>query len=247
MRLEITLSRLARLVGGKVAGRSVLRRSSGFTLLELLVTVAIIGLLAALLLPASQKALTAARETKSLGNMRGIGHFCLIFAADHNGNLPRANDGDSNWFTQLKNEGFIDFKRDRKLLVCPLMDAYSGKLASNQSKATSYAMNAFLGPNADGSDKSVSNGINNLQSASRPSATALLFNSIYYPDSGGSWRTAATASASLNETIPADGKHVNVLFLDGSVSFLDSADSRLSKSGPQGSPEHLFWAGRYTD
>lgn len=221
----------------------------GFTLLELLVTIMIIGLLAALILPASQKAITRAREVKSLGNMRGIGHFCIIFAGDNNGNLLNANDpsNNSDWFTQLKNAGLIDPTKDHGLLVCPLMNAYSGKLAGNATKVTSYAMNANLGPRADGAPKPTKDGINTLQTAARPSATALLFNSIYYPGTGGSWRTAATASASLNEVNPADGMHVNVLFLDGSVALLDPADTRLTKAGPQGTPEYLFWFGKVTD
>ena len=64
--------------------------SGGFTLLELLVVVAIIGVLAGLLLPALSRAREAARSVQCLGQMRQIAMALRLYADDHGDEFPRS-------------------------------------------------------------------------------------------------------------------------------------------------------------
>lgn len=64
------------------------RAAGGFTLLELLVVIALIAVLAALLLPALSKAKGRAQGITSLSNTRQLGLAVVFYANDHEDRMP---------------------------------------------------------------------------------------------------------------------------------------------------------------
>jgi prepilin-type N-terminal cleavage/methylation domain-containing protein/prepilin-type processing-associated H-X9-DG protein len=70
--------------------RALLVRSSrAFTLIELLTVIAIIGILAALVIPTVGNVRKSANSAKCLSNLRQIGNAFSLYAADNKGRLPR--------------------------------------------------------------------------------------------------------------------------------------------------------------
>jgi prepilin-type N-terminal cleavage/methylation domain-containing protein len=66
-----------------------------FTLIEILVVIAIIGILAALVIPAVRGVVDSGRATKSLSNLKQIGVAIAAYGGDNNGTIPPHHDPDN--------------------------------------------------------------------------------------------------------------------------------------------------------
>ncbi len=71
--------------------------SRGFTLVELLIVIAIVALLAALILPGLSRAREYAYFTSCKSRLRQVGIGLLVFASDNRGTLPEAEWRCSDW------------------------------------------------------------------------------------------------------------------------------------------------------
>src|ERR1017187_4678218 len=95
------------------------RRAGAFTLIEMLVVIAIIGILAALLLPTLNRAKARASRIECVGNLRQAGLAFHLFANDHRGKFPMRvpiNEGGSLEYVGVCYEVFRALKGD---LVTP--------------------------------------------------------------------------------------------------------------------------------
>ena len=91
---------------------------NGFTLIEMLVVIAIIGILAGLMFPVFSAAREKAREASCLSNLKQIAMATSMFAQDHDDRLPSASgsdpDGHPNWYELLD-----PYTKNRAILRCP--------------------------------------------------------------------------------------------------------------------------------
>jgi prepilin-type N-terminal cleavage/methylation domain-containing protein/prepilin-type processing-associated H-X9-DG protein len=115
-------------------------RRAGFTLVELLAAVAVLGLLAAFALPTLRASRAAAERTQCASNLRQIGLAFLSYANDHGGALPETTHSgaaSNSWiYTLAPYLGNVDDVR-----ICP---ADPRAAERRRLRLSSYVLNEFV-------------------------------------------------------------------------------------------------------
>jgi len=123
----------------------------GFTLVELLVTISIISILAALLFPALSSARKKAQTAQCQTNLRQLSVTTFMYSQDNNDSLPLAwyddtDASDNNFLTLLTPllyragfDGYEDF--ESKIFTCPKRK--TEPLVGVNPMRISYGMNAY--------------------------------------------------------------------------------------------------------
>lgn len=119
-----------------------------FTLIELLIVMAILAILAGILLPVIASAKLAAVRTVSLSNVKQIGMSCLMYADDNDDGLPLYANGDlanlenanhpaDTWVWQTQ-----PYMKSMAPLIDPLMGDPHG-IYNGGAEATRWAQNLY--------------------------------------------------------------------------------------------------------
>ena len=229
-----------------------MRKQANFTLIELLITIAIIAILASLLLPALSSARTKAMTISCSGNQRQLALFVITYTADNNEFLmtelkyykqlmPYSNPG-----IEINDECIFDYRkmRPRGAYDCPgepyTLKARWGQASSDGSESAWEKMGFWQGISVSALSRGNWNG---YDSAWNPTiqprkisrilspGTRAMFTDIYKITSipffwGAEWNRNNIYNGAV---FPRHGNGINAVYIAGNGGFLKWNQVPLNK------------------
>lgn len=216
-----------------------------FTLVEMLVVVAIIATLAALLMPSLQNALQTAYMISCQNNQRQLGISLNNYAIDWGGYIPgpMGNDegGGASWKTRLS----PSLSESPKLYVCPGnkggVDTTYNKTPANQLAINMYLLRIDGQPFGTGSTHDNWWKPKKIALVKRPGQAALILEAKRSEQRGSSNVVipGAFALSRLGDFLRHPGYTSNILYVDGHSGNLPEL---MITNPPDG--QTVFWEGR---
>jgi len=236
-------------------GAHLVTRSKAFTLIELLIVVAIIALLAAILFPVFQTARENARRTTCTSNLKQIGLGMAQYCLDYDEHFESGTAGGIatlNGVSVNVLEIITPYLKEPNVFACPSnpTNIYAMNYGSNNLALSSYSVSCFLFSSSYGAPHP-------LSFIQQPTSKIMVTESVSYAGGSGVngagdtclgnfyWSQNATQSASnyvdpwKNMFAGHDGM-MNCLFCDGHV----KAENPVNTAGAGGAPN--MW-GQFDD
>jgi prepilin-type processing-associated H-X9-DG protein/prepilin-type N-terminal cleavage/methylation domain-containing protein len=204
-------------------------RPVAFTLVEVLVVIAIVAVMAALLLPALGRARAKARQATCLNNMRQCGLALRMYSVDWKDYLPSPNAGSYGdsvcWFFAIDpylmaaNYGFSTPKAQQRVLLVKQDPIWNTFNANARTNWRTIKMNRKLvGNRVQGPNPAISNAVpswRRVTDIARQSTTPLLFDGTVELTGNSTFKTRFDGWEVHVELRHSRG--ANIYFVDGHV------------------------------
>jgi prepilin-type N-terminal cleavage/methylation domain-containing protein/prepilin-type processing-associated H-X9-DG protein len=167
------------------------RSFSGFTLIELLTVIAIIGILAAIIIPTVSKVRSSANAAKCKSQMREIGMATQLYAQDNKSEMPffTANNPWTFYMERYfnNNRPASNVYSNTSVVTCP--SASLQPVDPSQGYSRTYSANPFVIVKRTGSTDTVTPAYK-INRISRPSEILLFADGIQVSTTSGSCQSA---------------------------------------------------------